>query len=415
MHGLDKENNFLTNIELPLIPNTVQMESTGFTIDKDLINSIRLQLEQKVLAIDMKFSGINLNSPKQLKEYLTKLGYNKDLTTFLVHGQAQSTNKLTLKKLASKTPIAQDILDYREASKLLSTYVNPMANESKWIGNFNQTGTKTGRYSSSKPNLQNIPNRTVIGRQIRQALTAKPGYKLIVSDMAQIEPRLLAFYTKDPKLCYIFQNGVDFHGTVTSDIEALLPKNDPFFKLLPKDRRFVGKTIDLATFYGARTNRLRQELFKGGVDLSFGQVNKLRNGLITAYKGVFDWVTRFDSNATRIGYVDTLLGRRIPLAPGMNPTNTLIQGSCADILKVNMLNLYEFGYIIIASIHDEVVIEIPKNGNSSKTPFDAPYKATPEEDILADCKYIQHIMENSVRLRGIKLVAETIVRSNWCA
>ena len=383
-------NEFLEHIENPLIPTTIGMELTGFVIDKPRIEELKDRLTKRKAEIEAKFSGTNLNSPKQLKAYLIGKGFERDLVVYLGDGQAQSTNKSVLKHLAMKNPEAADILEYREVSKLLSTYVKPMSLQTNWTGNFNQCGTITGRYSSSKPNLQNIPNRTSLGQEIRKCLIAGPGNKFIISDLSQIEPRLYAFFSQDQKLLKIFKEGKDFHSAVTESIYKR-----PTFT---KEERFVGKTVGLATLYGARPKRLKETLFNYGVDLSLLKVSQIRNQILFEYKDAANWAKHYEEDTKIKGVITTLLGRQIPYERGMNCVNTLIQGSCADVIKAGMLNLHSNGYLIIAQIHDEVVIAEPEG----------------LMDLWEETKNdVKSIMESSVRLEGIGLVADTRVATAW--
>ena len=382
--------NFLNEIELNLIPITVQMETTGFSINSFKVADIGERISLKTEAIEKEFNPVNLNSPKQVKELLISKGFSKDLVTYLVSGQAQSTNKNILRHLAKKTPIAKKILEYRELNKLLNTYITPMCSSIKWAGNYNQTGTMTGRYSSSKPNMQNIPTRTPLGKEIRSCLMAEYGYKLIISDLSQIEPRLYAFFSKDPKLQHIFNVGLDFHTAITRNIYGLMYSQEP-----TKEQRFVGKTVGLATLYGARTRRLQETLFNFGVDLPYIKANNIRNSIIKAFPAAWDWATKMNSNGSRMPYVETLLKRRIPVCPGMNIVNTLIQGSCADILKVCLYNVHQSEYTIIATVHDEIIVQVP------------------EDYAIDDVESIKDLMQNSVVLKGIPIIADTKLADNW--
>lgn len=384
---------FLIHVEQPLIPATISMELSGFTIDSEKINGLKTRLEERKLQLEGRFPGINLNSPKQLKTYLIGRGYERDMTVYLTSGQAQSTNKTVLKALAMKHAEAKDILEYREVTKLLNTYVKPMSKVSRWTGNFNQCGTITGRYSSSKPNLQNIPNRTLLGKEIRGCLNAGSGYKFIVSDLSQIEPRLYAFFSQDPKLKAVFAQGRDFHSAVT---EAIYGRST-----FTKEERFVGKTVGLATLYGASAKRLKETLFNYGVDLSLLKVSQIRNQILYNFRHASNWAKQYEKDARTRGYVETLLGRRIPLIPGMNAVNTLIQGSCADVIKACMLNLYSMGYELVAQIHDEIVIRIKDQQPSI------------DSSTVPDYWKVKETMETSVRLEGIPIVAETRESHAW--
>lgn len=380
--------NFL-DIEHKLIPVVIQMETSGFTIDKEKLTDLKRELIDTKIRIEAKYPAVNLNSPKQVREHLIASGYQKELSTYVTYNQVPSVDKLVLKRLVNSVPMCKDLLEYREVSKLLGTYVEAMSNNTIWCGNFNQCGTITGRFSSSKPNLQNIPSRTELGRRVRKCLIAKPGHKLIISDLSQIEPRLYAFFSQDGKLLAVYRTDGDFHTAVTKTIYSL--NGTP----PTKDQRFVGKTIGLATLYGAGTNKLVETLVKHGVFLKDKEVQNIRNKIKAGYKEAINWSYRYRARVGNTGTIETILKRQIPMVTGMNPVNTRIQASCADILKVGMVNIHLAGYKIIATAHDEVVCEVP--------------------DYLAGiaAREISELMEDSVQLEGISIKAETIVGDSW--
>lgn len=381
--------NFLTDIELQLIPVVIGMETTGFKVDKEKLCILKAELLLTMAEIEGLYPGVNLNSPKQLREYMIKQGHSESLSTYVTYNQVPSMDKLSLKRLLNKIPMCKDVLKYREVSKLLSTYVEPMLLKDYWAGNFNQVGTITGRFSSSKPNLQQIPVRTMLGKRVRECLTARPGKALIISDMSQIEPRLYAFFSQDTKLLNIYKTGGDFHTAVTKTIYTL--NGTP----PTKEQRFVGKTCGLATLYGSGTAGLSETLIKNDVFLPDSDVNNIRNKIKYGYKDAIDWYWSYKNKAIKDGHIKTLLGRSIPMVRGMNPVNTKIQGSCADMIKVCMLNIHRAGYTIIVTAHDEVVVEV--------------------DDYLAGeaSREISAIMEQSILLRGMPLKAETSIGLNW--
>ena len=381
-------NNFL-GIEHKLIPIVINMETTGFCVDKNKLTVLRDELSKSKMEIEYKYQGINLNSPKQVREYMIQQGYKKELASYTAYNQTPSVDKLVLKKLVNSIPMCKDLLEYREVAKLLGTYVEPMLLCDMWRGNFNQVGTITGRFSSSKPNLQNIPSRTVLGKRIRECLTARPGYKLIVSDLSQIEPRLYAFFSQDKKLLNVFTTHGDFHTDVTKTIYGL--NGTP----PTKDQRFVGKTVGLATLYGAGTQKLVDTLIKYGVFLTDKEVNNIRNKIKFNYREATDWYWRYKKYVGDVGHVTTILGRTVPMETGMNPVNTRIQGSCADIIKVNMANVGHDKHSLIAQVHDELICEAEE------------WRAGQV------AREVSAIMEESVQVKGIHIKADTSVCQNW--
>ena len=382
----DIPNFFLHEVELRLIPAVIAMELSGFKVDSDKISKLKFELDHSKLWIEMRHP-INLNSPKQLREYLINKGYSKELSNYVTSGQVPSTNKLALKSIVKRVPIAKEILKYREVAKLLSTYVTPMSSTDIWQGSFNQVGTKTGRFSSSKPNLQNIPARTELGKRVRECLLPVVGNKFIVSDLSQIEPRLYAFFSQDKQLLDVFRTNNDFHSRVTESIYKT--------KAFTKEQRFVGKTVGLATLYGASVSKLKETLLQYDVDVSWSEITRIKNSILQGFPDALVWSRKYEKDTERLGKVVTLLKREILYYSGMNCTNTLIQGSCADILKVCLLNLYLAGFNIIATVHDEVVIS---------------YDESTQPDAVGE---VQSIMQRSTRLEGVPILADTKVCLNW--
>lgn len=378
-------NDFMNEVEFGLIPVVVDMELNGFRVDPD-INKFKTTLDKIRQDIVNKYPGINLASPKQIREYMMLKGYSKALSTYVTHGQAPSTNKLALKKMVKKVPMAVDLLKHREVSKLLGTYVNPMCETNQWRGGFNQVGTITGRFSSSKPNLQNIPKRSKLGQQVRNYLVPQTGKKFIIMDLAQIEPRLYAFFSQDPDLIKIFTAGEDFYTKLGQKAFKTAALTVP--------QRFIMKQTALATLYGAGVPRLREELFKEDIDMSWTEVSDIRNNIIRGFPLSTFWASRYHTEANTIGYVQTLLGRRIPVAKGMNVVNTKVQASQADIIKVIMGNVHKAGHKIVCQVHDEIVVESDMN-------------------VEQRAKDIEDTATTSVRLEGMPIKAEVKIQDSW--
>lgn len=378
---------WVENIEFPIIDIVAMMESSGMYLNRRML----LELEEKYCnelgEIRALYPEINLNSSKQLREKLVSLGYSKDMSKYLTDAGEYSTDKLSMKILAKKMPMSKDVLRHREIGKLLSTYIIPYKDRDILRGHFNSVGTKTGRFSSSGPNLQNIPTRTEDGKKIRKCIIPRPEHVFIIGDYSQIEPRLYSHFSGDKKLRDIFINKEDFHTKVTQEIYQ---KSNP-----SKEERFVGKTVGLATLYGAQTKKLRETLIKYDVELPFSAVNDIRMSIIKAFPDSWLWSKTFGARTDRLGYIQTIGGRRIYFDKPRNYVNYLIQGSCADIMKVALLNLYNHGFKILSTVHDEVIIECLESSAVEKS------------------EMVKEIMENSFRVTDVPIIADVSLAKSW--
>lgn len=374
-------------IEFPLIDLIINMESRGLFLDQKQIRKLEKIFIERIVDLELKFPGINLRSPLQVRNFLISRGYSKDLSRYVANTEVISTGRLVLKSLSNTVPICKDILQHREFSKLISTYILKMKDKNILTGSFNQCGTRSGRISSSSPNLQNIPIRTEYGKMIRKCIISRPGYKFILGDLSQIEPRLISFFSQDSKLLEIFNSGKDFHTEVTQEI---FNKRE-----VTKDERFIGKTVGLATLYGAGVDTLFDVLVGYGVEISKIRVREIRETIIQAFPRISYWSSNEIYKVNKIGYIDTLGGRRIVLPKKyINIINYKIQGSAADIMKLILLNLYFLGYSVLASVHDEVVVEVKESEEYKK-----------EE--------VKNIMERSFSLKDTPIVADVKVANSW--
>ena len=357
-------------IELPLAGVLADMEEAGFCIDKQGLADYgeKLKEEAEALAERIYFLAgeeFNINSPKQLGDVLfeklqlpsgkkTKTGY--------------STNAEILQKLASKHPIVSDILDYRQLTKLIGTYVVGLSklagDDGRIHTNFKQTGTATGRLSSAEPNLQNIPVRTEAGRELRKYFLPREGYKLISADYSQIELRLLACIANDEAMLAAFASGADIHTSTASAVFGV-----PVDAVTPILRKRA-KAVNFGIVYGIGEYSLSQDL-----EISVKQAKEYIESYLSSYPGVRAYLSDIIKYATEHGSVDTLYGRTryIPEIQSKNGVmrkfgervamNSPIQGSAADIIKIAMLNvnkrLSESGIDakLILQVHDELIIE----------------------------------------------------------
>jgi DNA polymerase-1 len=361
-------------VELPLVRVLADMESTGVALDQDLLASMRKEMESKLALLTEELYAqagcrFNLNSPKQLADVLfnqLKLPVVKRTKTGL------STDSEVLQKLASRHPLPQKLLEYRELAKLISTYLEALPKlihpaSGRIHASFHQTGAATGRLSSSEPNLQNIPIKTELGRQIRKAFIApRGGWCLVSADYSQIELRILAHLCGDAQLLEAFRQETDIHRRTASLIYGV-----PEQEVTPEMRSAM-KAINYGIIYGMSAHGLSNEL---------GIPHEEASAFIEAYFARYPKVRAFldeqIEHARRDGYVQTLLGRRryIPEIASPNQAvrqfgermavNAPIQGTAADLIKRAMVQVaarLREGRLesrMILQVHDELVFEAP--------------------------------------------------------
>lgn len=362
-------------IELPLINVLADMQISGFSVDTNELEKFGTFLSNRIELLQSQIHTLageefNINSPKQLGEILFgKLGLKGGKKT----QKGYSTKAEVLEKLAPENEIVRLVLEYRTYQKLKSTYcdglsalVNPKTGRIHSV--FNQTGTVTGRLSSSEPNMQNIPTRTELGREIRKMFTAKDGCVLIDADYSQIELRVLAHLAKDPVMIDAFVNGEDIHAVTASKILDI-----PIDKLT-KDERNSAKAINFGIVYGMSEYTLSQDL-----GISFAEAKKYMNEYFNKYASIRKYLDMLKDTAHRDGYVTTLMNR-IRYIPELKATqatvrgfgeraamNTPVQGSAADIMKYAMVKVYnklkeeKLKAKILLQVHDELIIEAPYN------------------------------------------------------
>ncbi|MEO0082904.1 MAG: DNA polymerase I [candidate division WOR-3 bacterium] len=370
--GLDK---ILYEIEMPLIKILYEMEERGVKIDTGLFK--RLSTEIEIEKIKLKKSiyqqaGVefNINSPQQLAKVLfekLKLPKTKKTKTGF------STDSSVLAELAGSAPIVRDILRYREITKLQTTYLTPMQGLIKHETGrihcqFNQTGTATGRLSSSNPNLQNIPIKGELGKKIREGFIAEPENLLISADYSQIELRILAYISNDEKLKEAFINNEDIHLQT-----ATMVFNKPKDKVT-NDERQIAKMVNYGLIYG---------LSDYGLASSLGISNEEARNIIDEFLGIYfqvaEWRQKIIEQTKETGYGKTIFGRIRPF-PGIFAQNRTIyestvraainhpiQGSAADIIKKAMIEIDQemknknFCGGMIIQVHDELLFEVEKN------------------------------------------------------
>ncbi len=359
------------DIELPLIEVLASMQLIGFTLDSDELRRFGEMLSEKLSLLEssiysMAGEEFNINSPKQLGVILferlqlpggkrTKSGY--------------STRAEVLEKLKDKHPIVNEILKYRTYMKLKSTYCDGLGalvdqKTHRIHSLFNQTATVTGRISSSEPNMQNIPTRTELGRELRKMFVAKDGCVLVDADYSQIELRVLAHVSHDETMIEAFRNGADIHAVTASRI-LNIPINE-----LTKEQRSSAKAINFGIVYGMGEYTLSQDL-----GISFKQAKKYMDDYFQKYHGVREYMDNIKASAHENGYVKTIMNRirYIPELKSANASirsfgeraamNTPIQGSAADIIKLAMVKVYNrlrsegMKSRLILQVHDELIVE----------------------------------------------------------
>ena len=363
-------------IDLPLVPVLARMEHAGVKIDRAALAEMSSRLEREIDAKAKEIyqhAGIefNISSPKQLGDVLfNKLNLPKPVK--YGKGKTISTAVDVLEGLAESHEVPRMVLEYRQLTKLKSTYVdalpallNPASG--RLHTTFGQTGTATGRLSSANPNLQNIPIRTELGREIRAAFTAEPGHVLLAADYSQIELRLLAHFSKDPLLVEAYRRGDDIHTLTASQVFGVPPL------MVTPDHRRQAKVVNFGIVYGLSAFGLSQNL---GIEP--GEAKQFINAYFERYGGVRAFIDRTLDEARREGKVRTLFGRVRPI-PDINSknanlrgfaertaVNTPLQGTAADLIKIAMIRidaaLRKRGLKsrMTLQVHDELVFEVPE-------------------------------------------------------
>ncbi|MDD2786410.1 MAG: DNA polymerase I [Patescibacteria group bacterium] len=376
-HELDEQKltSVLQNIELPLIPVLAQMENEGILIDIAFLKKLAKELSAEKQALEKKMremAGEDFNplSPKQLSHILF------DVLQISVKGIKRgktgiSTAASELEKLAGTHPIIELIEQYRELSKLLSTYVETLPQQADKQGRvhttFNQVVAATGRLSSSDPNLQNIPIRSEHGRKVRSAFISKPGYLLLSCDYSQIELRIAAALAKDKNMLEAFEKGEDIHTSTAAKIWNLKLED------VTKEQRRIAKAINFGLIFGQGPQGLSRT-----ANISFEDAKKFIARYFEVFSGIKEWIEWSKAIAAKQEYVETLFGRRRSL-PEIHSfvhmvkaqaermaINMPIQGTEADLIKMAMIKVAEKLPSIsketkmLLQVHDELVFEVPE-------------------------------------------------------
>jgi len=370
----------LETIEVPLVPVLVEMEATGVLIDRALLGEIGRAFAKELAGLELDIyraagGDFNINSTPQLRTVLfDKLGLPVQKRT----KTGASTDFEVLEQLAAMGhEVPRLMIEYRELSKLKSTYVDALPGfvnpeTGRVHTSFNQTGASTGRLSSSEPNLQNIPVRTPRGEAIRRAFVAPPGHLLLTADYSQIELRLLAHLSGDPAFVEAFERGGDIHRQTAGVIFGVAESQ------VTPEMRARAKTINFGTIYGQGPFALSRQL-----GITQEEAKAFIRQYFERFAGVRAWLDRTTEEARRRGYVETLFGRRryIPELKDKTfnvralgerlATNSPLQGSAADLIKIAMIRIHaalreaRLATRMVLQVHDELVFEVPEAERSA--------------------------------------------------
>ena len=408
-------------IERPLIPIATRMNKVGVHVDVAHLKELEREYQKELGSIAgriFKHAGreFNIDSPKQLGVVLYDELKITPTRQKMTAGGARTTREDELVKLKDAHPIIADVLAYRELRKLLSTYVEKIpalvGADGRLHAEFLQAGTTTGRMSSQNPNLQNIPVKTDYGRRIREGFAAERGSQFVAVDYSQIELRIAAGLSGDKKLIQIFKDGGDVHRAIAADVFGV-----PADKVDYEMRRRA-KVINFGILYGMGVNALKANLSDGGGSVTRDEAAAFLKAYFDNFSGLAQYIEKTKAEAARLGYTETLFGRRRYFGGFSSPLpqmraqaermamNAPMQGTQSDIIKLAMVAadkaMAEKGWHekvrLILQVHDELVYEV--------------------EEKIADeaAKLIRHTMETVVpssKLSGVPIVAEASIGKNW--
>jgi DNA polymerase I len=395
-------------IDLPLVRVLVDMEETGIRVDPAQLKVLSVRMEEEIARLtgeiyELTGKTFNINSPQQLGKVLFE-DMNLPAPVKTGKGKVISTAADVLESLAEEYPIARKVLDYRQLAKLKGTYVDALPTlidsaTGRVHTTFNQIGAATGRLSSSNPNLQNIPIRTELGREIRAAFVPRLGWKLIVADYSQIELRLLAHMSKDAVLTDAFRNGEDIHTRTAAEVFGVPPI------MVTAEHRRNAKAVNFGIVYGQTAFGLASSL---GIERREAQI--YIEAYFERYSGVRRWLDQTIAEVRRSSVSINMFGRRRPI-PDMqsrNPNarnfaertavNTPLQGGAADLIKVAMIRIDEklrgMQTKMVLQVHDELIFEAP-----------------PEE--VDEVRAMAKLEMESVRKLSVPLLVDVGVGENW--
>ena len=363
------------DIDLPLAPVLATMERYGIRVDPGALATMSTTMESEIRTLERRIwelSGVefNVNSPQQLAEILFDK-MNLDTSVKRSRARARSTAADVLAELGLVHELPRKVLEYRELTKLKSTYVDALPRlidpaTGRLHTRLSQTGTATGRLSSSDPNLQNIPVRTELSRQIRAAFVAEPGWTLFSADYSQIELRILAHFSEDPVLVEAFRTGQDIHSRTAQEVFGVGPMAQT------AEHRRAAKVINFGIIYGLSPFGLAQQL-----SIEQKEAARFIAAYFERYRGVKQYLDRSLDEVRRTGFARTLFGRRRPIPEISSPQfnlrnlaeraalNSPLQGTAADLIKLAMIAIdremtaQKLRARMILQVHDELLFEVP--------------------------------------------------------
>ncbi len=401
------------DLEMPLVTVLADMEMEGICLDKGFLGGMSSEIQERLHDLehaiyDQAGFTFNINSPQQLSDALfNRIKLSPPDRTQRTASGFYSTSAEVLEALRGRHPVVDGVLEYRELSKLKSTYldalpleVNPLTG--RVHTSYNQAGSVTGRLASSDPNLQNIPIRTELGRQVRRAFTAAPGCHLLSVDYSQVELRIVAHLARDEAMLTAFRLGQDIHAATAAAVYGIP------LQQVTRDQRRRAKGINFGLIYGMSAFGLTR-----ATDLTLAESEDFMETYFRQFPGVKSYLDGMRQLAAEQGYVETLLGRR-RYFPGLKnqsdrnvrnreereAINAPVQGSAADIMKLAMLHvpaaLQQAGLSghMLLQVHDELVIECP------------------QEELLPTAEVVQREMEGAYAL-SIPLATEARYGPNW--
>ncbi len=404
------------DIEKPLVPVVMKMEEDGVRVDTKTLTTLRTTYRKELEEIQARIfeaagKEFNVSSPKQLAEVLF------DDLELLAKGQKKtstgqrSTRESELAKIKDLHPIVEDVLQYREVQKLLSTYIEAIpeaiGEDGRLHAKFIQIGASTGRMASQDPNLQNIPIKDERGRAIRNAFVAEKGWVMLALDYSQIELRIAAFLSGDEKLCDIFKSGRDVHQEVAARVFAVAPEQ------VDAEMRRRAKVINFGILYGMGVNSL-----KGALGTSVGEAHAFYDDYFATFTTLAEYLEKTKGFARKHGYTETLFGRRRQFPEMKSPLpyvraqaertaiNAPIQGTQADLIKLAMVRIgdmlktdgHEQDAHLLIQIHDELVFEVR------------------EEQLETIARKVRALMEgvvDSTQTNGVPILAEARSGPSW--
>jgi DNA polymerase-1 len=403
----------MAEMEMPLVTVLADMEMAGISLDIDFLRRMSAQLNERLLGIETQIytacgESFNLNSPQQLSDMLfNRLKLPPPNRAAKTASGFYSTSADVLETLRGKHTVVDWVLEYRELSKLKSTYldalplqVNPDTGRVHTI--YSQTGSVTGRIASSEPNLQNIPIRSELGREVRKAFVAQPGHQLLSVDYSQVELRIVAHMSGDEAMLAAFDAEQDIHAATAAAIYGV-----PIHQV-SKDMRRRAKGINFGLIYGISAYGLMRY-----TDLTLAESENFMEKYFQQFPGVKQYLDGSRRQAAEQGYVETLLGRR-RYFPGLKnqsnynirareereAINAPVQGTAADIMKIAMIQvppaLERAGLSgrMLLQVHDELVLEAP------------------EAELRRTAEVVREVMERAYQL-GISLATEARCGTNW--